>query len=393
MSKLVFFNIVSGDFQNGFTVALQIRSEDDNRWLAEEKGKLPSAPELPQSYIAWRNSYRKIVLGRSPTRIQTSIRTDTDLIKDIRKTKKKLQDNINQWLTPQADFFPIWEELLRNLTDRQEIIRVVVKTDVKDLQYLPLFLWDKFFSDYHRSEIGLFIPVNRQQVENTRNKVKVLAIFGNKGVVGSETQIDTDKDWKMLTNLLSEESNAELIRLDKPSLEKLSEAIDEYKPQILFFAGHSKSEEDEVIGFIELNKEELITIEDLENDLIKAVKNGLELAIFNSCDGVGIAKQLSQYKIPNIIIMREPVPDEVAQKFLQRFLEAFAAGKPLSLAVRRAREKLTRLENKFPGSSWLPMLWSNPSEPPLTWKSLGGVETNRQLDSQDSKKGQPDSIL
>ncbi|MUG99959.1 CHAT domain-containing protein [Scytonema sp. UIC 10036] len=111
----------------------------------------------------------------------------------------------------------------------------------------------------------------------------------------------------------------------------------------------------------------------LEPELRKAVKRGLQLAIFNSCDGFGIARQLAEFHLPNIIVMREPVPDEVAQKFLQRFLEAFAAGKPLHLAVRRAREKINRLESKFPGATWLPMTFQNPAEPPLTWQALGTV--------------------
>ena len=89
--------------------------------------------------------------------------------------------------------------------------------------------------------------------------------------------------------------------------------------------------------------------------------------------------------------MREPLPDKVAHRFLQRFLEAFAAGKPLHHAVRRAREKLNRLEREFPGVMWLPMIWQNPAEPPLTWESLGGTITGKAV-KQSREQNQPNSV-
>ncbi|PZO11377.1 MAG: hypothetical protein DCF25_19485 [Leptolyngbya foveolarum] len=57
-------------------------------------------------------------------------------------------------------------------------------------------------------------------------------------------------------------------------------------------------------------------------------RHGLTLAIFNSCDGLGLAKYLSQaiapISVPYIIVMREAVPDAVAQTFLKYFLAAFS---------------------------------------------------------------------
>ncbi|MBW4571829.1 MAG: protein kinase [Tolypothrix carrinoi HA7290-LM1] len=214
--------------------------------------------------------------------------------------------------------------------------------------------------------------MKKGQIASNSDQVKVLAVFGK------DTRINTKKDWLMLEERLAQDSNALLININKPKLDDLCDQIDKHKPQILFFAGHSRSEDDGESGFIDLNDDETITIDDLEPDLRKAVKRGLQLAIFNSCDGLGIARQLAQLHVPNIIVMREPVPDQVAQMFLQRFLEAFAAGKPLHLAVRRARERINRLENQFPGATWLPMTFQNPAEPPLTWRSLGGVEIKRQ---------------
>ncbi|MBD2770948.1 serine/threonine protein kinase [Iningainema sp. BLCCT55] len=73
--------------------------------------------------------------------------------------------------------------------------------------------------------------------------------------------------------------------------------------------------------------------------------------------------------------MREPVPDVVAQKFLQRFLEAFTGERSVCLAVRRAREKIHALEPKFPGVTWLPIVFQNPAEPPLTGREFRRIAT------------------
>jgi len=369
MGKLVIINLVGGDFERGFAISLQIWTEGERKWIAEAKGKLPPATELLKHYKYWQLKYRSHVSGNYSPRMSVTGGTDTTIISDIKKASKQLKSSLNNWLKAGYDFSPIREKLFQTLKDEAEEIRVIFDTDNSELERLPWHLWDDFFKRYHRAEVALSLPVNPNPIPTfTNNQVKVLAVFGR------DTKINLQKDWAMLKKRLGEDSNAVLINVDKPSLENLCEQIEEHKPQILFFAGHSRSEESGENGFIDLNDEESITIDDLEPELRKAVKWGLQLAIFNSCDGLGIARQLALLEVPNIIVMREPVPDELAQKFLQRFLEVFAWGKPLHLAVRRARERINQLEHKFPGATWLPMTFQNPAEPPLTWRTLGGIE-------------------
>jgi len=99
------------------------------------------------------------------------------------------------------------------------------------------------------------------------------------------------------------------------------------------------------------------------------------LAIFNSCDGLGIAKQLADLNMPQVIVMREPVPDMVAQEFLKYFLEGFAGGESLYLAVRDAREKLESVQREFPCATWLPVICQNPAEEPVSWQELCGLKS------------------
>ncbi len=389
MGKIVLLDLVEGNFDRGFTVTLRIETEVERRCIVLTKGKLPQSPEIRDHYELWKSAYlARVDPMRSATRIG-GYTSPNPGIKEIETHTRKLESNINKWLNSHH-MSPIRDELLSELTDPREEIRFIFKTENQNLQRLPWHSWDIFHrKNCAKASVSLFMPV-RKQPPIPREKVKVLAVFGKKETVGNTTIIKTDKDWESLYNFLSKDSNGEIIRLDEPTCEKLGEEIEKQSPQIFFFAGHSSSEDDAARGVIELNQDESITIDHLRHDIAGAVKHGLQLAIFNSCDGLGIAQQLSNLGVPNIIVMREIVPDEVAQKFLQRFLEAFVAGNSVSLAVRKAREKLNRLENRFPGVTFLPVSFQNPAEAPLTWQALGGVATRR---AEQSQKGNENSIL
>jgi CHASE2 domain-containing sensor protein len=117
--------------------------------------------------------------------------------------------------------------------------------------------------------------------------------------------------------------------------------------------------------------------------LREAVQKGLKIAIFNSCEGLGLAQQLADLHVPIIIVMQEIVPDVVAQSFLKEFLREYAAGQPLYTAVRHAQERLEEF-TELPGATWLPMIYQNPAEIPPTWKDLQPIkrQRRRQMDWQ-----------
>ena len=138
------------------------------------------------------------------------------------------------------------------------------------------------------------------------------------------------------------------------------------------FAGHGITDRRKEKGRIYINSRESLTVGDLKRGLKKAIEGGLQLAIFNSCDGLGLAWELEELHLPQIILMREPVPDVVAQRFLRYFLGAFAGGQSLYLAMRQARERLQEdgSEETYLCASWLPIIYQNAAALPPTWHSL-----------------------
>ena len=184
-------------------------------------------------------------------------------------------------------------------------------------------------------------------------------------ILGHSEGIDIEADRQLLENL----PNAETVFLVEPQHQQINDQLWEQPWDIIFFAGHSETQGE--TGRIYLNKTDSLTIDELWFALRKAVDRGLKLAIFNSCDGLGLARQLDDLQIPQIMVMREVVPDQVAQEFLKYFLTAYASGKkPLYLAAREARERLQGLESNFPCATWLPVIWQNPAQEPPAWEDL-----------------------
>ncbi|MBN3874048.1 CHASE2 domain-containing protein [Nostoc sp. JL33] len=364
MSKLVVFSFLGGDLNQGFPVVTAQLWHHNQFVPVKLTGSLPAVPELSELYRRWQLLYAAVHQHfGSNQRIKVHSQDITNIsVNDFDQVCQQLQANINAWL--KFDSFQNIERQLRTLLSRDDEIRVIIETDIVLLHRLPWRLWN-FFEDYPKAELALS---NHQYAspqvlqKSPTGKVKILAILGNR--VG----IDIDKDRSLLQGL----TDAQTTFLVEPTRQKLDEYLWNQGWDILFFAGHSASLADGEIGEICINQTENLTILQFKNALKAAITRGLKLAIFNSCDGIGLARNLADLNISQMIVMREGVPDFIAQEFLKHFLIAFAGNKPFYLAVREARERLQGLENKFPCASWLPVIYQNPTTVPTTWQELCG---------------------
>ncbi|MDZ8107375.1 MAG: CHASE2 domain-containing protein [Nostoc sp. DedQUE12a] len=361
MGKLVVLKFGEGSFEQGFAVTLQI-GEEHERATTEVTGKLPPFPEMPLYYSHWQSSYRQIGNRYRLHAEQVQV-TNVSMIQDCENTSHILRARFNTWLKAE-EFRSVREKWLERLSSTEEV-RVILQTENSQLQLLPWHLWD-LLERYPKAEIALSSPTyDRVHKSRTPNPlVKILAIVGNSQ--GIDTQADRV--------LLQQCSNAEVNFIVEPQRKELTEHLWGKNWDILFFAGHSSSQGNGESGRIYLNKTDSLTIGELKYALRKAIENGLQLAIFNSCDGLGLARELADLQIPQIIVMREPVPDQVAQEFLKYFLQGFASGESLYQSVRQARERLQGLEDRFPCATWLPVICQNPAQTPPTWDELRSRE-------------------
>ena len=216
------------------------------------------------------------------------------------------------------------------------------------------------------SAIEYDCPIDLNLQPTGKGKVRILAILGR----GAD--LDRNADRNALDELAGR-AGAQITWREEPQASELNEQLWQQGWDILFFAGHSGTSEAGKRGEIQLNKTERLTISDLRFALKKAIARGLQLAIFNSCDGLGLAHQLTAERdlyLPQAIVMREKVPDPVSPKFLRYFLGAYIRGESLYAAVGEAREKLHGWEQNYPCASWLPVVCQNPTVQPPTWKEL-----------------------
>ena len=372
MSKLLIFSLLGGDFNQGFPVVTAQLWDTNQSLNVKFIGSLPAVPVLANIYHKWRLLYEAVHfrLGNNQ-RIKVHQQDITNIsVNEFNDVCQQLQRNINAWL--KSESFQNIERQLRTLLSPEDEIRVIFETNVALLHRLPWHLWD-FFEDYPQAELALSNQeyTSPQLLEKSpTGKVKILAILGNS--VG----IDIEKDRSWLEGL----ADTQVKFLVEPSRRELDEQLWNHDWDILFFAGHSASFADGEIGKIEINQTESLTITQLRNALKKAITHGLKLAIFNSCDGIGLGRNLADLNIPQMIVMREPIPDLVAQEFLKNFLLSFAGGKTLYGAVREARARLQGLENDFPCASWLPVICQNPTIMPVNWQELcGNCSDNKSL--------------
>jgi len=362
MEKLVILDI-DGDLRLGAVATLEIRAEGNHAVTTRAKGKLPPATELVEQYEHWQSIYRSLsFLFRLEERGgQITQGSPKDLLDACRQCAQTLADSLTTWLKAES-FRPIREKLLEKVSP-SDTVRLILQIEDNQLRRLPWHLWD-FFERYPKAEVALG-AMAYERVETSapfREKPRILAILGN------GNGIDIEADRQLLSSLLC---GAEIVFLVEPQRRQLYQQLwDSAGWDILFFAGHSSSLCDGQAGQIEINGSDRLTLTELSYALKKAIARGLQLAIFNSCDGLGLARSLGSLHIPQIVVMREPVPDLVAQEFLKCFLTAFSRGESFYTSVREAREQLQALEDRCPCASWLPVICQNPTAVPVIWQEL-----------------------
>jgi len=407
MKKQVIVNINSGSFEQGFSqVNINIYWINENDEINSHKVycHFNQAPELPANYDNWLKSYQELSnnyqeLCKSYQRGsikkdgKTKIPTQAELIAKItkriatcNKAFEYLQESLNHWLSP------VKEQLEQELDiNAEEEIDVVIRTEnissqvTKELvQKLPWHLWD-FFSKENFTDVALSfsdseevnsIYSEQMPLLSRPKRVKILCILGANTLGDSKDEIDVEADRRFLRKI----PGAYCVFLRQPKRSELIKFMEQERWDIFFFSGHSETPQEDInTGYLYLKPEETIDIREIKEKIQTAIQEyeGMKLAIFNSCNGLGLARQLADLDIAQIIIWREPVPDKIAQEFLKSFLDSFCnTGLSLYRSVQKARlevqEYISKNDN-LPRVSWLPVIHHNLAKESIAWEQLRGI--------------------
>jgi methionine-rich copper-binding protein CopC len=356
----VIINLGSGNLNEGCPEITAQVIPSNGYPSTQIRGSLPPDLGLAELYRQWQLLYREYYQETRAIEIDNSGVTHFSEI-EFRDLCEQLKLRFNAWLSSPS-FAPIDRRLSRFLNPDQEI-QIIITTDDSQLRRLPWHLWN-LLTDYPYAEVvlsSLEYYGGKTPPPTRKGKVRVLAVFGE------ATAIDLKRDRAEIESL----PGAESYFLEQPDSKQFNESLWEKQGwDILFFAGHSYTEDNK--GHLHLNPHSTLSLDTFHQALTTAVSKGLKLAIFNSCDGLGLTKTLADLGLPCAIVMREAIPNPVAEEFFRQFLIAFAGGKSLHLAIREARERLEKLESCYPCASWLPVLCQPPTVITAYWEKWQG---------------------
>jgi|GEM_PF-1035790 len=376
MIKTAIINLGDGSLESGFPLVIASILEGDRFW--EDNGSLPSATELAELHKKWNEEYDLSLDLQATLSTEEDEEEEDDFEEEddddfedkpgvtrysevsFKEIREKITACINTWLN--SEEFIRLEQGLRMKLNRDDGVRVIIKTDNNSLWKLPWERWD-FFDDFHAAISYSKLTADSTAKIPKKKKVRILAIRGNDKGVNLEQSL----------NPLESLQDVEIVKLEKPSRQEFDAQLwDNTGWHILFYTGHSRSFDREGKIYINDNlPKNYLTIEELKDALKEAINRGLKIAFFNSCDGVGLATALADLKISQVVVMKREVPNQVAQNFFKYFMEAFAGEKlRFDLAVDKARKKLQGEEDEFPGVSWLPLIYQNSAEKPPTWQDF-----------------------
>ncbi|RMH70837.1 MAG: CHAT domain-containing protein [Cyanobacteria bacterium J007] len=365
MKKIVTFKFSHGNFQEGFPVILTMGEEGKSTHV-EIGGYLPGMSEVLDALHNWQKDFCNCLKNAGNTSQDTyRIKNVTSGERASSHSAKKLKETIDEWLNTQDRSWCKIRDRLQQYLECEDEIRAIVQTEYKPLRELPWQVWNVFSDYYPRCEIAVgaieYTVPTSQSLQY--QKVRILAVLGR------SDNINIQFDRQLLDCLPKTE--VEIVFLEQPTKRELLEQLGDPRGwHIFFFAGHSSTREDG-IGEFDLNSQETLSIETFKNTFRGAISKGLQIAIFNSCDGLGLANQLAELNLPQSIVMRQSIPDRLAQEFLEYFLSTFSSNESFYMSVLSARKKLADLhDSTYPGSSWLPVICQNPLVHPPSWQDF-----------------------
>lgn len=384
MVTIVNLKIKSNPITGDCSASLQI-SRDGIVIYDWEDAALPNLIDLENHYKQWWQGLIKLS-SRShdddydDIHINHKIVTNRSTVEGVeacRKYAKLVEEKMQAWLKTPVDsrWQNMRETLVRELGNSQDEVHIFIKSD-SALWKFPWHQWDLIENKPHIGVLFSFINSDAGKIRTQykyHKKVRILAVFGD------DINIDLNPDRQVFEKL----KDADIAFLDKPNAEefkkkvRLSEGWD-----ILFFAGHGEIKNE--TGRIYLNEDEYLEIYDFKNSLKEAIANGLRIAVFNSCEGVGLIEDLATLGLPVAIFMQEKVPDKVAQFFLKEFLSEYVGGKSLYEAFNLARNRLEDKSHDIPGVTLIPKLNQNSPKLAPTWQELqGGNKRSNSIDPDD----------
>ncbi|MGI0494682.1 CHASE2 domain-containing protein [Alkalinema pantanalense CENA528] len=331
---------------------------------------------LTNLYHNWRRLYGQFYrnLRGRPGHSGTGDVPPEDLRVKLAQAEVLLLNEFDTWLSD-AELLPLRTQLAELAkANGGEPIALFLSCDNIDLERLPWEAWDvgQQFGAAQSIQI-IRSPINIRYSAKTlqrQGRLRILAIMGD------DTGLDFQHEYEALQALKTTKvADVQFIGwregiAGEDLKDQITQAlIDEGGWDILFFAGHS-NETELSQGEIFIAPGQSLLMSELRPFLKQAQQRGLKVAIFNSCSGLNIAEALVDLGLSQVVVMREPIHNQVAQEFFLQLVQALANQQNIHTSLRSACQSLQgRL--KFPSTHLVPSLYCHPDAPLFCARPVG----------------------
>jgi WD40 repeat protein len=319
----------------------------------------PDLPTMLTQYQEWQTRYRRLDPQNHRLMSNKAVSLVPERINDCLDAGAMMQANLHEWYSSPG--FQTVRERLATTIDPELEVDIIVRSRSKTLIKLPwTSVWQPLLDRYPQAEVSISpIPTISENVASEeRLQVSVLSVLTS----AQGIKLDRSREYLDVLPYTKSEfivapSNADFVKL-----------VTQKSWSVIFFSSY-------ISGYlpnsrIYINQHDTIGITEFKYRIRSAVQQGLKLLIINCGEGLELANELVDLQIPNLIVMREAVQDQVAQEFVKLFLKAFSGGKSLPLAVRDARERLKAIEKVVPDASCLPIICQQAATPVSNWNRL-----------------------
>jgi hypothetical protein len=371
------------------------RLETQGRVLYKEKVPYPNS--VLELYTAWQQHYlRAYRVGLRAKTVLAGILTDTpdQLRSQLAEAELRFMDSFQQWLRhPALD--GIHDELAQVVQQRDlnpsppnegaVVVEVFLNCTAMELSRLPWEQWDLQRRLGVRGQIRLARMPETISTAATplrlgfrRGKARILVILGD------ATGIDYEGDRRTLRSLAPMAMIEQIQRQPGEQVEDLIRSIQKalVDPQgwdLLFFAGHS-NETAMTGGELGVAPGHSLKLQDIEPHLKQARANGLQFALFNSCSGLAIAQRLVEWGFNQVVVMREPVHNDVAQEFLRLFIRGLGQHRDAHDALEVTCHTLERdFKWDYPSAYLVPSIFRHPQAKLFQIQRVGPKQWLRSL--------------
>jgi CHASE2 domain len=324
--------------------------------------KVAYPDDLKAQYEAWQRAYLgyyKTQLRGRPGVIGEVMAQPIDWFRRVQESEISFLKAFQTWLRSQELY-----EMRAHLTGD---ITLFLTCEPLELARLPWELSELVTNGsirIVRAPTNIHAPISKQP-KPRRAKPSVLVIWGD------DTNLEMSCDRNTLLKYSDFLHLVELRRHPEEKIADLKQRIyttieDAQGWDMLFFFGHSNEAALEG-GHIAISPEVTLSIQDISAALRNALNAGLSFALFNSCSGLDIAERLISMGLDQIVVMREPIHNEVAHVFLQDFLAHLHRWVTVDVALQSTCQTLKqdKYRLKYPSAYLIPSLFYHPDASPF----------------------------